>query len=739
MCEESGGLTVIEKCFGVVAGLACGDALGAPTEFMRVPEIRERYGAKGITDLSQTNGRFTDDTQMAVALALGLLDAAQEAAKTNATPIGTRATMNQSAFVMPHVAKRFAEWSGCYDDQTEVLTDRGWLLFKNLTKEMRVATLNPETHALDYEHPKLIQDKVGPPEMIQFKHASLDLLVTPNHRMYVTRPSDRSRFHFVEAGDAPGTWVRAKRDAAWRHDDVEWFELPSVAWESKLKPEPPRLLPMDDWLEFLGYWLSEGHVSGYKPRGDGFDYKVGISQLAGERCEAMTACAERIFTARTRALATKTGSIRRIQICNKQLHRYLLQFGKARSKFVPDYVKNCSARQISIFLDALWDGDGSRDVNGRWERYSTTSVRLADDVQELLLKVGLAGRVTGYAARVGKPAWQTAYRVGVYRESHLRPCLWSQASPRKAWRPERVPYTGRVYCCTTTNGILYVRRNGIPVWCGNSPENNRAPGNTCMAACRQLRAGVPWDRAGIEGSKGCGAAMRVAPIGLLYSDFVALGRVARASALSTHGHPVAAQAAHAAALAVRLLALGFNPEFLVGTLVFELKMNGGIDDDFEMLLGRIEHAVRLTLRGVKAPEEIQVRVGTHPGALGVAWVADEAVACALYCFLLAHARDEGYVETVRYGANTDGDSDSIACIAGSFAGARWGMTAPKGVPEAWATGVEDAEKLSLLATRIYAVSLLMDSTSTPALPDATPANSGVDESNRSTGTDTIKE
>jgi DNA-directed RNA polymerase beta subunit len=31
-----------------------------------------------------------------------------------------------------------------------------------------------------------------------------------------------------------------------------------------------------------------------------------------------------------------------------------------------------------------------------------------------------------------------------------------------------INYTGKVYCCSVPSGILYVRRNGIPVWCGNS-------------------------------------------------------------------------------------------------------------------------------------------------------------------------------------------------------------------------------------------------------------------------------
>ena len=48
-----------------------------------------------------------------------------------------------------------------------------------------------------------------------------------------------------------------------------------------------------------------------------------------------------------------------------------------------------------------------------------------------------------------------------------------------------------------------------------SPDNNRAPGMTCLRACADLSRGVAWTRATVAGSKGCGANMRVAPVGLV--------------------------------------------------------------------------------------------------------------------------------------------------------------------------------------------------------------------------------
>lgn len=57
---------------------ALGDALGAPIEFRRLPEIRERFGPDGLTDLTAGSyplGAITDDTQMTLFTAEGLLRA----------------------------------------------------------------------------------------------------------------------------------------------------------------------------------------------------------------------------------------------------------------------------------------------------------------------------------------------------------------------------------------------------------------------------------------------------------------------------------------------------------------------------------------------------------------------------------------------------------------------------------------------------------------------------------------
>lgn len=215
-----------------------------------------------------------------------------------------------------------------------------------------------------------------------------------------------------------------------------------------------------------------------------------------------------------------------------------------------------------------------------------------------------------------------------------------------------------------------------------SPENNRAPGGTCMTGCQRFSEGVPWREAGVANSKGCGSAMRVAPIGLVYFDDIdRLLEVARASSIITHGHDAGIEGAAAAALLVALALQGVEPEQMYDEVMRHCAHRS---NDLRRCLARLPAMLD------EAPE-----VALSSRGLGEAWVAEEAVASALYC-VMRHPDD--FASAVICGANTDGDSDSIACIAGSILGARLGADA---IPVKWRNEVEDAEMLRGLADDLW--------------------------------------
>jgi hypothetical protein len=83
--------------------------------------------------------------------------------------------------------------------------------------------------------------------------------------------------------------------------------------------------------------------------------------------------------------------------------------------------------------------------------------------------------------------------------------------------------------------------------------------------------------------------------------------------------------------------------------------------------------------------------------LGGGWIGEEAVACALWCVLKTGG---DFRASVLRGANSSGDSDSIACIAGSIAGALGGHEC---LPANWVREVEKGPRLDALACLLHEV------------------------------------
>lgn len=242
----------------------------------------------------------------------------------------------------------------------------------------------------------------------------------------------------------------------------------------------------------------------------------------------------------------------------------------------------------------------------------------------------------------------------------------------------------------------------------NDPKNNRAPGITCLTSIERLMNTRTWQEATNISSKGCGANMRVQAVGLLPEDETTRAAIAQFQAALTHAHSTALAASDITAWVIHDLLHDGDLDTLVTRCIAYAKSQGTIYH--EEWLGNLHQRAYMfpdgqsyiafgwdevlnILRKVKAALEKPDYQDDPCLATGAGWIAEEAFATALYCFLLY---PENPNEVICRAASSSGDSDSIACIAGAFAGAYHGIK--RWNPD-WINRIEYKAELQALADK----------------------------------------
>jgi ADP-ribosylglycohydrolase len=221
--------------------------------------------------------------------------------------------------------------------------------------------------------------------------------------------------------------------------------------------------------------------------------------------------------------------------------------------------------------------------------------------------------------------------------------------------------------------------HGFIEWEHQPQGGHRAPGSACRAGCRALEAGFPWDEAGNAKAGGCGSVMRAYPLGLVFADDADKAEAwAVAQSRLTHGDPIALAAFAAMAAGVRQLYHDASPADAVTAMI--------------EAAGRYSQATAAMM--TQARDEALDGTGPEITLDRLrAWAAHEAIAAAVYV-LLRHPDDPR--AAILEAANTPGDSDSIATLAGALLGARLGITA---LPKDWVQNVERSQDLATLSHR----------------------------------------
>lgn len=348
----------------------------------------------------------------------------------------------------------------CFDDQTEVLSSNGWQLFKDLSGKEQILSVNLETGNAEWVniHSKVEWYHKG--ELVHYKNRSTDLMITDEHMNVVKiryhKPTNGSRWsdaQLVKESELGSDYALVTTISDWVGADADTISFGTDTFQ------------IMDFAWFLGIYLSEGY-SWYNPRMKTFVLSITQEKenVRKEIIEVMSKMFPKLWIAKGKIHAPTN---------NTALYEYLHCLGKSHEKYIPNDFKQYSKLILERFLDAYIKGDGSVKKGKLWKNHQfgdsftifTSSKRMADDIGELILKIGKRPKYKLDTPKAIKhrngtyttkhPCWRVSINNGTY--PHVR------SLGRK-----RVKYEGIVYDVELVkNHTLFVRRNGSVVLSGN--------------------------------------------------------------------------------------------------------------------------------------------------------------------------------------------------------------------------------------------------------------------------------
>ena len=348
-------------------------------------------------------------------------------------------------------------WDGaCYHKDVEILTEGGWKLVSGVGVGEKVYSREPKTGRIELKPITETHKYKAPSDgLVLLSNLYFNIQVTGNHKFHLEQHKNKKEW-FSKEVTADEILTGFTNQGRWKVPlSGKWDAEPGISlWGYDPK----------DFLSLLGWYISEGWA--FKSR------TIGIGQSE----KANPANVEEIKHLLDRmGLSYKFNKTQFSISLTKSLTDHLADCGKSYKKRIPRMYLGLPPEQLKPLFDTLIKGDGSecwakdKHRNHPKTTYFTTSSGLADDFQELCLKLGYSASITEKAPCPGGKirgrritGKHTQYTVSVRyinfsRFRHDRCTL------------KKVPYTGFVYCVTVPpHHTVYVRQNGKPLWSGNS-------------------------------------------------------------------------------------------------------------------------------------------------------------------------------------------------------------------------------------------------------------------------------
>lgn len=383
----------------------------------------------------------------------------------------------------------------CYDEETQIFTDRGWLYFKDLRGDDRVLTLNPqsgESYLINFVRAYQYAYKG---KMYSLQTPDLDILVTPNHRHLVARNCDCTYMRLMFSTEIFGkcvyhlTNVRVEDENSYKCSKVEgaveeWVDYDGMIYCVEVPYTHTVFVRRNGktvWSGNSSRYGSKGTVSCYDEDTTVFTNQ-GFKPFSQLRVEDKVAVLDPVSNTFQfeHPSAIHSGPYKGLMygyrdrnldwlvtpthdMWCKRAHRNhkgdttYQEFGRVNVQTVQGYAWLHPV--AAPHCDLAHQTARAKELLDTIRRDPVTEVRsVAEARQRACIRYGLHAII-----EQEQQYSRTLFRL---RVSDCRTAQSKQRAREDGYYTKE--YDGFVYCCTVSTGILLVARNGKPMWCGNS-------------------------------------------------------------------------------------------------------------------------------------------------------------------------------------------------------------------------------------------------------------------------------
>lgn len=340
----------------------------------------------------------------------------------------------------------------------EVLTPYGWKDIKDFAIGDAVYTIDVYGK-LQAAHVAQVHCSEYSGELAHIDGQGLKIICTPNHsiaKVGGTKRNKNQKYSLVQYDQLPGQ-ATILRSCDWEGSNPENFEVEHFPTR-KRKLQQPTSLEYSDYADLVGWFLSEGCVVDcYKAVSIAQEKEVGRAKIS----HLLTKCGFKFSTNASEFI-----------VYAPDWWNYFKQFGKSRQKFIPDNLKQASKSVLFKLFTSLVDGDGHWATENSGTYY-TISKQLADDFQEIAIKLGF---ITYQTNRQRQNREGPSYEISFHKtnsggtEILTGHHIYDVATETKRkTKIDRKQYSGKVYCLGIKDTHTFVVRQNGSVWVsGNS-------------------------------------------------------------------------------------------------------------------------------------------------------------------------------------------------------------------------------------------------------------------------------